>query len=291
MGIIIIILIVIVIAILILTIKYRKKFKLDSITMINGAVGVGKTSTGLYLAHKLYKKEMFRWNLRRIFLKKEEEKPLLYSNIPLFKWEYTPLNIELILRNQIRFNYRSVIFIDESSLIADSQDYKKFNELKKNSKQTIDINTTLNLFLLFFRHETRGGHLIITTQSKNDNHYAFDRKCSSSLFLTKSINIPFFKVVWARELLLMDSNVVNVVDDDYKESVNNYWYLMSKRIFKHYDSYCYSILTDHYKSKNDTLLNKEKTKNKKRFEIITLHTDYEEINNNNELYRKENNNG
>lgn len=288
MGIALIIILIGIVLIIFLTIKYRKKFKLDSITMINGAIGVGKTSTGLYLAKKIYKKEVFRWNLRKIFLKKEEEKPLLYSNIPLYKIDYVPLSTDLILRNKLRFNYRSVVFIDESSIIADSQDYKKFNDIKKNNKQTIDINTALNSFLLFYRHETRGGHLIVDTQSKNDNHYAFDRKCSNSLYLTKNINLPFFKIVWARELLLMDSEVVNVIDDDMKEASTNYWYLVPKSIFKNYDSYCYSVLTDHYKTKSDNKFTKKKPKGKKqRFEIVTLHTDNEEINLNNELFKRE----
>ena len=62
------------------------------------------------------------------------------------------------------------------------------------------------------------------------------------LYLFKTKNIPFFKVIYARDLLLIDS-VVNDFEDDVKESLSTRWFLVPKKIFKKYDSYAYEFLT------------------------------------------------
>ena len=170
---------------------------------------------------------------------KDDEEPLLYSNIPVRSKFYVPLDNDILLRRK-RMNYHSVLLIDESSLLATSLDYKNR-----------DLSEDLSLFLKLVRHSVRGSYrniwgtypnVIVNTQSKNDNHYAFDRTINQVLFLTKSINIPFFKVVWCRDLLLIDS-VVNDFDDDIKESLATRWYLIPKKFFKKYDSFAYEFLT------------------------------------------------
>ena len=130
-----IIVLVILCVILWLTWKYKKKFKFDSICQVNGAVGSGKTSTCVYFAIrecKVKRRNTAIKNFFRKLLKKEElEMPLLYSNIPLFVNRkkskdlldfYVPFTMEHITRKK-RFNYNSVIFLSESSLIATSMDY------------------------------------------------------------------------------------------------------------------------------------------------------------------------
>lgn len=228
--------------------KHCKKFKFDSVVMVNGAVGSGKTSTTLHFAlnshkfaHSIWWRRQHIW--RRLFPKliHQEEEPLLYSNIPLDYKYYVPLTTSILKREE-RCNFKSVIFISESSLVANSMDYK--DKI---------LNEQLTLFLKLIRHELHGSYrnlfgrgyanLYIETQSKNDNHYAFDRCISQVLYLTKNINIPFFKIVWCRELLLIDS-VQNNFEDDFKEDISTRWYLLPKKIFKRYDSYCYKFLTD-----------------------------------------------
>lgn len=275
-----IILLVILIVILVLTWKYKKKFKFDSITQVNGAVGSGKTSTCVYLAIRETKikrrKTKFKNFFRKLFGKEDLELPLLYSNIPIYyniKKEilldfYVPFTMDHILRKK-RFNYNSVIFLSETSLIANSMDYKDF---KGNDNE---INDRLNLFLKLIRHETKssGCCLFTETQSRNDNHYSFDRNISTCLFITKAIKIPFFRLVWCRELIYQD-NTLNEFDDDLKESTNQYWYLVPKSVFKKYNSYAYSFLTDDLATMNDTELYYDEEN--KRFYIATLHK-YNEI--------------
>lgn len=270
---ILIILFVILLIAFVLIARKRKRLKLDCVTMINGAIGSGKTSTATYLALKHYKKAIFKWKFRKAILHKNEEKPLLYANFPLFGVDYVPLTMDLILRNKIRFAYKSVMLIDEASLIADSMDYK--------DKLT---NDKLSFFLLAFRHETRGGKAFICTQSKNDLHFSFDRKTSQSLYLTKSLNLWLFRVVWCRELLLIDSKVENNIENDFKEDSCNYWFIVPCSVFKHYNHTYLSYLSDNWQVAENVVNNGKKPKCK-AFEIITLHTTNEEINKNNEVFK------
>lgn len=243
--------------------------------MINGAVGSGKTSTGVSFAingHKFaHKKWWFRYHIYSKFNKKflKEEEPLLYSNIPLEYKYYVPLTTE-VLKREKRVNFKSIIFISESSLVANSMDYK--DKI---------LNEQLTLFLKLIRHETHGAYrgllgrsypnLIIETQSKNDNHYAFDRCISQVLYLTKSINVPFFRIVWCRDLLLIDS-VENDFDDDYKESQSTRFYILPKKVFRRYDSYCYKFLTDDLPISNKVC--HISLKDIKSFEIPSFHEYY-----------------
>lgn len=254
-----IILILIVIAIVFVIFKF-KKLPLDSVVMVNGSVGSGKTSTAVYLAIKSYKKELRAYKIRKfLHLKVEKEKPLLYSNIPLFKVDYVPLTQDLLLRKK-RFNYKSIVLISESSLVANSQ---------ANKNQY--VNDKLTLWLKLIRHSLHGTYckvpnLIVETQSINDNHYSFDRCITQSLYITKKFNIPFFRIVKARELLLFDS-VINNIEDDLEKACMR-WYIVPKSVFKKYDSYCYSILTDNL-CKVDNVIHHD-IKSKQVFEICTL---------------------
>lgn len=265
-------LIFIVLAIIIIAIVVyckSKKLPMDSVVMINGGVGSGKTSTAVHLAIKSYKKERRAWKFRRFvyyklhiklrYFKTFEEEPLLYSNIPLKKVKYVPFTNEMILREK-RFNYKSVILLSESSLIANSMSYKDNY-----------INDKLTLFIKLIRHELKGSYknvpnIIVETQSIQDNHYSFDRCITQSLFLTKKVNLPFFRFVKARELTLVP-NLVNTLDDDVERSGSFRWLIIPKSIFKKYDSYCYSVLTDDKIHIED--YRKDKTLNND-FEIATL---------------------
>ena len=283
-----------------LYVKHAKKLKFDTLVMINGGVGTGKSSTTIWQGVKTHKRTHAIWWRRthiysKIFKKMaNEEEPLLYCNIPIYKnykkniiyKYYRPLTTEHILRIK-RFNYKSTIIIDESSLVANSMTavYSKSNP----NAQT--INEQLTLFIKLIRHELHGSYknflfknnanVFINTQSKNDNHYAFDRAINQVLYITKSLNIPFFRIVWVRDLLLIDS-VENNFNDDIKEENSTRWYLIPKKVFNMYDSYAFSMLTD----------NKEIIKNiseyivlSGRFEIATL-TQFKEIQENNYIFNE-----
>ena len=277
--------------------RKQKTFKFDTIVSINGSVGSGKTSTSVYLAKKYinyanrlyFRKKRFYDIFKKGKYPQYFEQPLLYSNIPIFQNKkkgilyryYRPLTLDIIRRRK-RPHYHSILYQSEVSLIATSQDYKD-----------LDLSQDLQLQLKLIRHELRGSYrglfgksypnLIIETQSKNDTHYAYDRNISQCLYLFKSLNLPFFRVVWCRELLLVDS-VINEFEDDVKETKSIRWFLIPKSIFNKFDSYSYSILSDNlpvqsYKGLKFSVINK-------RFEIATFH-DWKEINRSNEIYKKE----
>lgn len=286
---------IILLIVLWLLIRRSKTFYDDTLLQILGASGVGKTSTGIYkskkycnFANRLYRRRKWFYDkFKKGKYPKYFEQPLLYSTQPiyddikkgkLYKY-YRPLTTDIIYRKK-RPNYRSILFEGETSLIANSLDYKD-----------IILSQQLSLHLKLLRQELRGSYrsifgrsypnLITETQSKNDNHFSYDRSITSVLYLCKSKTIPFFKIIWCRDMLLIDS-VENTFNDDIKEDNSIRWFLLPKKVFKWYDSYCYAVLTDD--------LPKQDYKNnifvfRSCFEIPTFH-EWKEIKLYNENYHK-----
>lgn len=207
-----------------------KKLKLPNITLITGGVKTGKTSLAVNLAIKKYKSEHFKWKIKKLLHIKCEE-PLLYSNIKLKYVPHVPLTKELLLR-QKRFSYRSVVLISEGALVADSQNFKdQF------------VNETLTIYCKLFGHETKGGYMFVDTQNITDLHYAFKRVCNTFLWIHSNTKYPFFMKLQVRELIYSAENAsTNVFNEDAEDSTKNIY--ISKRIWKKFDSYCYSIFTD-----------------------------------------------
>ena len=153
--------VLIAIALVVFYIYFYRKFAVlpdNSIMMLNGGLGSGKTSLAVGASIRDYKSRLRSWKICKVlFPWKKREKPVLCSSIPL-KCEYVPLTLE-ILERKVRLPYGSVVLIDEFSLVADSMSYKTIN------------NTVLMLFIKLFRQETRGGVMYITTQSLSDTFY------------------------------------------------------------------------------------------------------------------------
>lgn len=225
--------------------------KVNALSMFTGGVKTGKSAVSLYFAVKHYKKRHRAWRVRcffcKIFRREKPEEPLFYSNIPLRYIKYCPVTQEHFLR-KVRFNFGSVVFIDEASLVAD-------NWLTKD----MTINNELLLFFKLFGHETHGGLCFINSQAISDLHYALKR-CTSSYFYIHHLGwFPFFRIPLIREERYSEdvgAGVRNVYNDDVEGSLRKV--LMSARIFKKYDSYCFSFFTDGLPVKNEEkLLGKE----------------------------------
>lgn len=235
------------IVVMVLTRKFKKP-KISCMALVTGGVKAGKSTFSCALALSKYKSQVrkvrFANFFRRIFRKELFEKPLLYSNVPL-NCEYVPLTDDLLLRKQ-RFVYRSVIYAQEASLIADSQ-------LIKN----LDINQRLLLFNKLIGHETKGGYLIYDTQCINDNHYSVKRCISEYFYIHDTIKwIPFILLCHVRELRYSDDGQeINVYEGDVEESMRTV--LVSKRVWKMFDAYCYSVLTDHLPVASDVVEGRE----------------------------------
>ena len=212
--------------------------------MFTGGVKSGKSAVSLYFALKAYKRILRRWKLACFFcrLRRKElpEKPLLYSNIPLCKIDYCELTRDHLLRKK-RLNYGSVCFIDEASLVADSQLGKDLSSR--------DINNDLLLFFKLFGHMTHGGCCIVNSHCISDLHYALKRTISTYYYVHSIGWFPFIKVAHLREEKYSDDgSVVNAYTEDVEESLKKVAF--SSRVFKKYDSYCFSYFTDGLETDN-----------------------------------------
>lgn len=221
-----------------------KRLKLDCVSLITGGVKTGKTTLSVHLAIKKYKKNHRKWWIKHLF-KRNIEEPLLYSNIPL-TCEYVPVTQAMLERTE-RINYKSVMYLCETSLIADSMSFK--DDL---------LNERLSLFIKLYGHETHGGSLFLDTQAVSDNHYAVKRCISRNLYiyhLTKWI--PFFLVFRVRELYYSEDNsTINVVSEDLEDSMK--LVICSKRVWKKFDCYAYSVFTDNCPVNTDLELENKK---------------------------------
>lgn len=230
-----IIALVIICIILFILIKNFKTLKVGSLVLVSGGVKTGKTTLAVHLALREYRRALFVWKVRRLFGAKEE-KPLLYSNIPL-KQDFVLLDKDYLLRNK-RFNYKSIILISEASLFADSQLIKQQ-----------DINTQLLLFNKLIGHETKGGKLIYDTQQIQDCHYSIKRSLSSYFYI-HHINkfIPFFILAYVKEYRYSEDNsVIGAENEDIEDTLKKV--LIPKSVWRKFDCYCYSILTDDLNTK------------------------------------------
>lgn len=234
--------------------KFLSKFKfpkVGAIAVIVGGVKSGKSAVSVGLAISNYKRALRQWRFSCFLCKflnlfrKEKlefpEKPLLYSSIPLKGIEYVPLTRAHLMR-EVRFNYKSVVLIDEASLVADSQ-------LIKDK----EINTQLLLFFKLFGHETHGGKCVVNTHCITDLHYALKRTTSQYFYLHHlSKYIPFLTLAYMREERFSEDGAnVNAYTDDVEESMKRV--LMRSSVFKRYDPFCFSSLTDVKPTLNPTI--------------------------------------
>lgn len=244
--------------------KILNKFKvakIGSLCLINGGVKCGKSTLSVSIVRSEYKRRVrstkFKNFFRRLFHKPLIELPLLYSNVPL-AMPYVPLTDDLLLRKK-RFVYGSVIYVQEASLVADSQLIKD-----------MDINQRLLLFNKLIGHETKGGVLVYDTQCINDLHYSIKRCLSNYIYVHHLIKwIPFILVAYVEENRYSDDNsVVNVQDKDIEEKLKRV--IISKRTWKYFDCYCYSVLTDDLPVENSVVKNNLQTQDLKARQILSF---------------------
>lgn len=219
-----------------------KRLNYGNLTLISGGVKTGKTMLSVYLVLKTYRKQLLKWRLKCFFcrLRRRDipEKPLIYSNMPL-ACEYSPLTLNLIT-GVTRFRFGSVVYYNEMSLIAGSKDIRDE-----------DLNDFLLQFFKLCAHETHGGYFFIDTQSPQDMHYTLKRSLSTYYFIIRKVRLPFFNLIWLRENLLVDGENTVAIDtmQDPQDNLveggkKQYFRLIPHRIWKYYDQYAYSILTD-----------------------------------------------
>ncbi len=231
--------------VLFLVFRILKIPKFGNMTLVTGGVKTGKSTMSVWLAVRQYKRQLRKYYVMNyvfypVFHRlpfpackrmKKREKPLFYSNIPIAIKGYVPLTLSLIERRE-RFRYGSVIYVCESSLVADSQAIKDAL-----------VNEEMLLLNKLIAHETKGGYIFYDTQSIMDNHYAVKRCLSSYFYIHHMRKIPFFCLAWVRELKFSEDNsAVNTFDSDVEDTLQ--LVIIPKRVWKLFDCYCYSVLTD-----------------------------------------------
>lgn len=236
---------ILIILIIFFTRKFLNKFKfpkVGSIAVFTGGVKVGKSAVSLACALSNFRRNKRKWRFQCVLVKflnafrhnkrPLPEEPFFYSSIPIRDVKYVPLTREHLLR-QRRIRRGSVVFIDEASLVADSQ-------LIKDK----DINKDLLLFFKLFGHEC-AGLCVVNTHCLSDLHYALKR-CTSQYFYVHHLSryIPFVTLCHMREERYSEDNTtLNNYDNDVEDLLKRC--LMRKSTFKKYDSFCFSYLTDH----------------------------------------------
>lgn len=218
---------------------YHKFFKIpktSTLCMFTGGVKAGKSTCAVYFAVKTWKQRCRAFKVSNFFrklLRKELlEMPLLYSNIPLAV-PYVPLSKALLLRKH-RFVYHSVIYICEASLVSNSMSFSDGEQ-----------NERILMFYKLIGHELRGGNLFIDTQSISDLHYGVKRSVSTYFYIhhtRKMFLLPFLIAYIKESRYSEDNSTVNVESEDTEDYLKRV--LIPKRVWKLFDAYCYSFLTD-----------------------------------------------
>lgn len=248
--------------------KFLSRFKipkLNSLVMVTGGVKCGKSTMSVHMAISSYKKRLratkFKNFFRRLFKKQEYELPLLYSNVPL-AIPYTKLSLDILMRRK-RIVFGSVVYIQEASLVADSQLIKdKY------------LNNMLLLWFKLFGHSSHGGLCILDTQSVSDVHYSLKRSLSEYFYIHHLVKwIPFFLVAYVIENRYSDDgSIVTAETKDVEEQYKRV--IIPKRTWKYFDTYCFSPLTDDLPVCSDTINNNLQTRDLKSYQIVSFRPEF-----------------
>ena len=234
------ILLIIGVVLIFLLVIYSRCPYIGCLTLFTGALKSGKTLTALRCALRKYQMARIMWRISclwRSFLQKLgvkvklPEEPLFYTNITVAGVRYVPVTLDILYR-RVRIARKSVMFLSETSLIADSM-----------TVRDALLNEEINTFFKLYGHESHGGKCIIETQNVLDNHYAIKRCLTFYYNIDANFNLPFFKLVrFYKVFYADDDSVKNVVSLNSK--VDYSYMLIPKSMFTRYDSYTYSWLTD-----------------------------------------------
>lgn len=248
--------------------KFLSRFKipkLNSLVMVTGGVKCGKSTLSVHMAIKTYKRRVrstkFVNFFRRIFKKPEREIPLLYSNVPL-AIPYVPVTLPILMRRQ-RVVFGSVVYLQEASLVADSQLIKdKY------------LNNQLLLFFKLWGHSSHGGICVLDSQTCSDLHYSCKRSLSEYFYVHHLVRwIPFFLVAYVIENRYSDDGtIVTAETQDVEEQYKRV--IIPKRTWKYFDTYCYSPLTDDLPVSCEVVHNDLKTKDLKAYNIVSFRPEF-----------------
>lgn len=226
--------------------------------IIDGSIKSGKSLLSVYLIDYRIKLNRFLRLFNFLLPKSKKIKKInVYSNIPL-KMKYIPLTMDIIKRRE-KVTEKAICFFDEASLLADSMLYANK-----------EVNKEIKMFCKLYGHFSHGGYLIYNTQSYKDLQYNIKRNTNQYFTIVESKKLVFWIKLTLKQVLVVDETT-RVGEDDIKIFV-------PKRVFKKYDRYCFSSLTDDL----PTNISYNKDKGLKTNTIISFDKDF----NNDEVISK-----
>ena len=252
-------------ALLIFLAYKSKRITAATVVFVSGALKTGKTQLTLWQAYKDYQTRYRKWWFTYIFGKGcRLDKPIFYSNVQLNLPQHIKvcwLSENHILR-KTRLQQNCTCFIDEAALVARSSDWTDK-----------DVSDVLTDFIKLYAHETWGGAIYIDTQAISDLHHSFKR-CISTYYYIHHQNkfVPWYSVMHIKEMMADPSNADQSLDrvssggnEDVTTTLR--WCLCPKKVWKWYDRFTYSVLTDHLPLEADP---QPRTKNLKTSLILRL---------------------
>lgn len=236
--------------------KEHKNIKTNSIMFVSGAPKTGKSLLTIYKCYVEYMSALKTYFIGEslyiltfgiLGCNDRSKMPLFYSNIPVnFGYCVMPVTYATITR-RVKIRDHSVVYLGEFSLVANSRIGQ--NSGVKNGVDYDLINEQLLLFTKLSGHQFNG-FIGADSQVISDCHYSLKRVLSNNIYIHHNISIPFFKVLFVRELMYSeDNNNLNVTEEDSENKLK--WLIVPKRFFKYYDFRCYSVLSDNLEEKNN----------------------------------------
>lgn len=240
-----------------------KLFKVGCLVPVVGGVKSGKSTVSCFVVDSTFKHNLrvtkFKNFFRKLFKKPLQLLPVIYSNVPL-NVDYVPVTRALLLRQEKPIE-GSVVYLQEASLVADSQ-------LIKN----MDLNNALLLFFKLCGHQ--GISVVLDTQSTSDLHYSIKRSMSQTIYVRHLIKwIPFLIVAEVVEYnFTEDGSFTFAQNEDMDNIVKKV--LIPKRIWKKFDCRAYSILTDKKPYVQSAVVKKGTLKDLKARNIISFRPEF-----------------
>ncbi len=223
--------------------------KYDTIIAYTGGLGSGKSLMSAKMAVKLTRKnrgKVWRYNhiwyyVKRFFSKKEKkdnikkinDRPMLYSSIPLNfrtnlfskkEWSIELTEEHLLLQKKI--NEKSVVFIDEIGSFANQFQYKNPN-----------ILDNFNEFVRLFRHYTKGGYFVCNDQCSENIVLEVRRRINQVYNLMHFKKFWFIYIVKIRNISISEE-IKTIEEQNTEDNMRTLiGFMPSKGL---YDTYCYS---------------------------------------------------
>lgn len=233
-------------------VKWKIKHKTETITAFTGGLGAGKTWLGVLKVNFIYFCQKIKWVWKNFKIKLKnsfkhlnepyKEKPQVYSNIPIvIGWKKGKpifsrvLKIEHLLEQE-RIEEGSVVFIDEIGSIANQFEWQNKN-----------VTKTMDDFIRFFRHYTKGGYLVITDQCSENINLVIRRRINIVHNLANMLCIGPLMFYFERMISVSEEiktvdmrNVENDKENDTQNNMTLRFRFITPRQKKLYDTYCHS---------------------------------------------------